>query len=74
MREKPGNLIRLPQVLKRVGIGKSTVWAWVASGRFPAPIKLGPRMSVWREEDIDAFIGFHERPDGFCFGGGLLPV
>ena len=63
MRDKPGNLMRVPQVLKRVGFGKSTLWAWVASGRFPAPIKLGPRMSVWREEDIDAFIAKAGHPE-----------
>jgi len=63
MIKKPGNLIRVPQVLKRVGFGKSTLWAWVASGRFPAPIKLGPRMSVWREEEVDAFIAKTGQPE-----------
>ncbi len=57
MKQKPAKLLRLPQVRERLGgIGKSTIWAWVASGRFPPPIKLGPRMSVWREEDVDNFI------------------
>lgn len=44
--------IRLPQVLQFVPIGKSTWWAGVASGRFPKAIKLGPRTTAWRAEDI----------------------
>ena len=34
-------LIRLPQVLQILPIGKSTWWAWVASGKAPKGIKLG---------------------------------
>ena len=43
---------RLPQVLHVLGIGKTTFWEGIKTGRFPAPIKLGPRMSVWKVEDI----------------------
>ncbi|HAU0805559.1 TPA: AlpA family phage regulatory protein, partial [Legionella pneumophila] len=39
-----------------IPIGKSTWWAGVKSGRFPKPIKFGPRMTVWKVEDIKAFI------------------
>ena len=44
-------LMRLPEVLERFPIGKSTWWKGVADGRFPAPIKCG-RISLWRETDI----------------------
>jgi len=44
--------VRLPQVLHVLGIGKTTFWEGIKSGRFPAPIKLGPRTSVWKVEDI----------------------
>jgi len=44
--------LRLPQVLQFIPIGRSTWWAGVASGRFPAPIKLGPRTTVWKAQDI----------------------
>ncbi len=39
-----------------VPVGRSTWWEWVGSGRAPAPIKLGPRTTVWRVEDIRAMI------------------
>lgn len=44
--------VRLPEVLKFIPVGKSTWWQGTATGRFPKPIKLGKRISVWRVEDI----------------------
>jgi predicted DNA-binding transcriptional regulator AlpA len=31
----------------------SSWWAGVRSGLYPQPIKLGPRMTVWRAEDLE---------------------
>ncbi|CZG39476.1 AlpA family phage regulatory protein [Legionella pneumophila serogroup 1] len=45
-----------PPIPALIPIGKSTWWAGVKSGRFPKPIKFGPRMTVWKVEDIKAFI------------------
>lgn len=47
---------RLPQILHAIGIGKTTWWEGVKSGRFPPPVKLGPRTTAWRVEDIRALI------------------
>jgi prophage regulatory protein len=44
--------LREKQVLKILPIGRSTLWAGVKTGRFPRPIKLGPRTTVWRAKDI----------------------
>lgn len=44
--------LRLKQVLEVLPIGRSTWYAGIQSGRFPKPIKIGERMSVWRAEDI----------------------
>jgi prophage regulatory protein len=44
--------IRLPVVLKLFPISKSTWWAGVKSGRFPAGHKLSERVTAWRVEDI----------------------
>nr|WP_082642802.1 AlpA family phage regulatory protein [Legionella spiritensis] len=43
-----------PPIPAIIPVGKST-W-WVKSGRFPHPVKLGPRITVWRVEDIKKFI------------------
>lgn len=34
-------------------IGKTHWWEGVRQGRFPQPLKLGPRTTVWRLEDIE---------------------
>lgn len=39
-----------------VPISASTLWAWVRDGRFPAPVKLGPRTTAWRVEDVRAYL------------------
>lgn len=47
--------VRLPSILAPTGpipVGRSTWWAGVKSGRFPQPVKLGPRTTAWRVEDI----------------------
>lgn len=49
-------LLRLPQVLSMIPISKSAWWEGCRTGRYPKPIKLGPRTTVWKEEDIAAFI------------------
>lgn len=48
--------LRLPQVLHLIPVGKSTWWAGCAEGKFPKPIKLSPRVTVWRSTDIARFI------------------
>ena len=39
-----------------IPVSRSTWWAGVASGQFPKPIKLSAGVTVWRGEDIQAFI------------------
>lgn len=50
-------LVRLSQIIAPIGpipVSKSTWWQGVRDGRFPKPLKLGPRTTVWRVEDIRA--------------------
>ena len=39
-----------------IPVSRSTWWAGVKDGRFPTPVKLGPRTTAWRVSDIRAFI------------------
>lgn len=45
-----------PPIPPLIPIGKTSWWEGVKTGRFPKPIKLGPRTTVWRVEDILALI------------------
>jgi prophage regulatory protein len=50
------DLLRLPAVLARVGLGRSTVYARIKSREFPSPIRLGPRSVAWLSSEVDDFI------------------
>lgn len=59
--------VRLKQILAPRGpipVSKSTWWAGVKDGRFPKPMKLGDRVTVWRAEDIQALIANGVTNDG----------
>lgn len=45
-----------PPIIPLIPIGKSAWWEGVKDGRFPKPIKLGPRTTVWRVEEIITLI------------------
>ncbi|MGE0385537.1 MAG: helix-turn-helix transcriptional regulator [Gammaproteobacteria bacterium] len=48
--------VRLPQVLAVFPISRSGWWAGIKKGAFPKPVKLGPRVTAWRVEDIRALL------------------
>ena len=48
--------LRLPQIMELVPISKSAWWEGCRTGRYPKPVKIGPRTTVWRAEEIKAFI------------------
>ncbi len=50
------SLLRLPQILERIPISKSSWWQGCKDGKYPKPIKLGPRTTVWRASEIEALI------------------
>jgi predicted DNA-binding transcriptional regulator AlpA len=51
--------VRLSSILAPSGplpISRSSWWAGVAAGRYPKPVKLGPRITAWRVNDLRALI------------------
>ena len=51
-----GNPKADPVIPALIPVSKSTWWEGVKSGRYPAPVKLGPRITAWRVEDIRELI------------------
>ena len=49
-------LIRLKEVKHRVGLGRSTIYRWMAEGKFPKPVQLGGYAVAWAVEEIDGWI------------------
>ena len=48
--------VRLPQVLTVIPVSKSHWWSGIQAGKFPKGVKLGPKLTAWRVEDIRALI------------------
>ena len=48
--------IKLPEVEKLVALKKSSIYASVRSGTFPAPVRLSSRSVAWSSAAIDAWI------------------
>ena len=49
-------LYRLPQVLDRIPVSRSSWFAGIQSGRYPKGYSLGMRTTVWRSDEIDQIV------------------
>lgn len=57
-----GRLLRLPEVMIRVGLKRSAIYQRMNDGRFPRSRSLGPKCTVWVEAEIEEWIrGVAER-------------
>jgi len=52
----PEKILRLPNVLDRTGLSRSTVYLRVTEGRFPRPVSLGARAVGWIETEVEEWI------------------
>lgn len=49
-------LIRLPEVQRLTGLGRSQIYALASKGCFPKPLKLSERCSAWVEHEVMTWI------------------
>jgi prophage regulatory protein len=49
-------LIRLKEVMHCSGLGRSTVYKYVAEGTFPKPVPLGGRAVAWIQTEVELWI------------------
>ena len=40
------------EVVRHLGISRTTLWRWLRSGQFPPPVRLGPGRVAFREADL----------------------
>jgi prophage regulatory protein len=52
----PLRVIRLPEVLEKTGLGRTTIWRMEAAGTFPQSVSLGGKAVGWIEAEIDTWI------------------
>ena len=49
-------LIRLPKLLIRLGVSRSTVYRRVKNGEMPAPVHPSPRCTAWKLSEVDSWM------------------
>lgn len=53
---KHGRLLRLPAVMERCALGRSSIFAGVKNGTFVSPVRLSARAIGWYEHEIDRWV------------------
>jgi prophage regulatory protein len=61
--DEPERFLKLDEVKRRVGLGKSMIYQLIQQGKFPAPYKVSPFASRWSDQEVVAWI--NEVKDGF---------
>ncbi|MDE0784593.1 MAG: AlpA family phage regulatory protein [Planktomarina sp.] len=56
-------ILRRKDVEKRIGLSRSSIYAMMAEGRFPQPIKLGLRAVGWRSDDLQRWLDGMQRSE-----------
>jgi len=49
-------ILRIPDVKKRTGLSRSTIYLRIAQGTFPKPVCLGDRPAGWLEAEIQEWL------------------
>lgn len=49
-------VIRLAQVMESTGLGRSTIYKYIAEGKFPLPLQLSERCVGWLESEVHQWI------------------
>lgn len=48
--------LRLPVVIERTGLSRSTIYDQMERGEFPRPVKIGARAIAWPADRLDAWM------------------
>lgn len=61
---RPQRLLRLPEVMHRVGLKRSAIYQRMSEGRFPKSRSLGLKCLVWVESEVEEWIrSISRKPD-----------
>ena len=61
--DEPDRFVKLDEVKRRVGLGKSMIYRLIQQGKFPPPYKLSSLASRWSDREIVTWI--NDVKDGF---------
>lgn len=52
----PDRILRLPAVLERTGLSRSTLYRKVRAGTFPKQVAISVRCAGWRESSVSEWL------------------
>ena len=52
----PTRILRLPEVISRVGLKRASIYQYISIGAFPRSVSLGPRAVGWIEREIEDWL------------------
>lgn len=52
----PNDLIRIKEVIKMIGLSRSSIYSYINNGSFPKPIKLSSRSVAWQRSMIERWV------------------
>lgn len=50
------NMLRLPTVLNKTGLSRSSLYQLMKYRKFPTPVKIGVRSVAWVEDEVNAWL------------------
>lgn len=56
-----GRFVRLPEVIRRVGLSKTEIYRRMKAGSFPAQLRISHRVAVWNSDQVDDWISMIRR-------------
>lgn len=56
MTEQSRRFLRLPDVKRIVGYGRTAIYQKIKLGEFPKPYPLGDRAVAWLSDEIDSWV------------------
>lgn len=54
--ESPAQMIGREDTAKLANASMRSIYRWAHEGRFPAPLKIGPRRIAWRKAEVEAWL------------------
>lgn len=50
------HFMRLPDVMKDTGLGRSSIYKQISEGTFPKPVNLGGRSVAWVSDEVESWV------------------
>ena len=63
-------VLRTTEVIRRIGLSRSTLWRLERAGDFPERVHLGVNSVGWLETEIDSWLSNRKRGLGTSAGSG----